>query len=287
MNLALNQLQAAADSRSLLAHREQGIPAEFYHQLKGYYGSSQLKTALKSVGHFKAAVLDARLKSVSTKSQDFGTALHSACLENSIAHVAMTKAKDGRTKEYKDDLARAESEGKILLKEEEFEKLIGMYEAFNKDADVRWIMSRKETVEESFFWHDFQTNLGLKARTDIFGRGLIADYKTTAVGVDVESFQRVIANYEYDFSLAHYAAGTEQVTGQHSDCFLIAQEVEAPYAVQVFKVSDECIDRAEHRRRKVLTSLAEAFAKDEWPTYAPGIKLIDVPNWKIAKEVSA
>ena len=175
--------------------------------------------------------------------------------------------------------------GKVALLPDEYDQLVGMYNAFWSHPTVQSLMDRATGIEESFFCNDMETNIGLKARPDVLGADFILDYKTTGRGADTDTFSRVIADFDYDFSAAHYRSVVESVTGSTiKNFFLVAQETEAPYAIQVFRFSDACLDRAEMKRRQVLETLKVSFESNSWPTYTNEIKLIDVPAWKINKD---
>jgi exodeoxyribonuclease VIII len=281
-----NELLTAAKERVLMQHRQLNVDAALYHSVPNYYGSSQLKHALKTPLHFKTAVLDrAGVSEAPSRAQQLGTCAHSAVLENNFNafKTAPPEATDRRTKAWKEAEAEAEAENRILLTREEAFQINRMHAAFWINATVSTLMKRITSVEESFFCHDFETNIGMKARPDALGHNIIIDYKTSSRGVDADSFQKTIVDYGYDFSAAHYSSVIEQVTGMTCDFYWIVQETEAPFSIQVYKASDACLQRAESTRKAALRTLGKSFITDKWPGYDEAVKEIDIPAWAAKK----
>lgn len=123
-------------------------------------------------------------------------------------HFVMPKA-DGRTKEGKQAKADAEAHAAanslIVVNDTTWERCEKMREAILGHPFVAGLMERCKH-QATFQWTDPATDLGCKARTDLYdpATGDIWDVKTTAKGVNLRDMARSIKDFGYDFQLGFY-----------------------------------------------------------------------------------
>lgn len=208
--------------------------------------SSFVKSVMKngSVGH--------ALKPFdgNTKALEFGTAFH-----DFMEHDGeLPKDKyvecdyDQRTKAYKE--LKANNLDSIFLKSDEFEALHQMYENTQANEGYKALWNFGQCVRE---WSCFAMygNLRYRVRFDMgFGNNpkditdlvALADYKTTKSLKDFEAdLNRSIkykGGWRYDIQAVFYS---DMLGIDPSNFYFVAVEKEAPYATQVFGLSEDAI----------------------------------------------
>ena len=252
-----------------------------YHAHKAV-GSTTLKYALQSMAKFKAAI-DGRMKSKESDAFDLGKAAHAAVLEQNFDRYVCGPEVDKRTKEWKE--FEEKNQGKICLKESAYVQVQGMYEAFYKHSLVPRITNNGKP--ENSFFVDIH-GLEYKARPDYIvlegerekESAYIVDYKTAA-SIDLESCQRAIGNYGYDVSGAHYiqvvSAAIEKPITEY---YWIFQEKDPPYECVVFRMDDECKERAIKCVKRLYEKIGQCLKSGLWPgRYDARILDVDLPHY--------
>lgn len=251
-----------------------------YHAHKAV-GSTTLKYGLESMAKFKAA-MDGRIPKKETDYFNLGKAAHSAVLEQNFDKYVCGPEVDKRSKEWK--LFEEANASKICLKESQYVQVQGMYEAFYKHSLIPRITNNGK-AENSFFV-DIH-GVEYKARPDYLvlegerekESAYIVDYKT-AEDISFEACQRVIGDYGYDVSGAHYiqvvSAAIEKPITEY---YWIFQEKEAPYECVVFRMDDECKDRALKCVKRLYEKIGTCNKSGLWPgRYDAKILDVDMPH---------
>lgn len=166
-------------------------------------------------------------------------------------HFVMPKA-DGRAKEGKQAKADAEAHAAanslIVVNDVTWDRCLKMREAILGHPFVAGLMERCKH-QATFQWTDPATDLGCKARTDLYDprTGDIWDVKTTAKGVNLRDMARSIKDYGYDFQLGFYRLAVGG-NGQNGLAFVSkeANEASGSYDVGYALLSKSIIHAAQN-----------------------------------------
>jgi hypothetical protein len=186
---------------------------------------------------------------------------------------------------FKDDLLLSLTEGKTVLKAEDFEAILKIRANFEEHLGVRIFLARG-VAEMSYFWTDPETGINLKIRPD----WLVLDSNGNILAiVDVKSareasmslFSRAIEAYGYDFQAAMYSDAISSLVGYHVPFYFAASEKDGPCAVACYKASDNMITVGRRKFRAALKMLSYCLENDTWPAYQSSgqIEVIDLPRY--------
>lgn len=192
-----------------------------------------------------------------TNAMIFGSAAHKYILEKDdfFDDYAIAPICDRRTKEGKEiyNAFLDESEGKIVLKAEDFDTIKEMAAAIDANPDAREFLTGE--CEQSFFWRDSETGEMCKCRPDclavVGGKKFIVDYKTTDSCQDGH-FERSCRNYGYQMQSGMYREGLFENTFEDYGFAFVAQEKTAPFAVRVYICSEGFIEEGYTQFREAL-----------------------------------
>lgn len=279
---------------TLKPHWKENLSNEEYHSNKNAVGSSSLRKILKSPISFYADFFGEK-KEEKNDAMRFGELVHVAVLEGPRFLEKMTvvpkfsgMTKDGREssqsaeakKKKAEWYADAEAQNKIIVTEEDQEKILGIMNSITQHEGAMNLL-KNGAREVSGFFSDPQTGIVNKIRPDFvsFDLGTLVDLKTTQ-SVVRSDFQKTIWNYRYDFQLAMYGEGVKAITGKAPQYHaLIAVETTAPYEVAVYIADEGMISKGQEDYRKALDTLSECLATNEWPRYQKDIEDISLPGW--------
>lgn len=109
--------------------------------------------------------------------------------------------------------------------------------------------------------------------------GAIADLKTMnrLGGASPVAFGRTAKNMKYGTQAAFYRRAYESVTGKLLPYFLIAAETMAPYAVQVYQLTDEQLLQGEHHYEQLLTLYRGCRDRNVWQQYSNEVMPLEMP----------
>ncbi|MEM4359750.1 MAG: PD-(D/E)XK nuclease-like domain-containing protein [Candidatus Bilamarchaeaceae archaeon] len=180
--------------------------------------------------------------------QRFGTAAHLMALEPSrfASEVVTRPTADRRTREGKalHESFERESAGKVVVTEEEMERLVAMRQMLHGSSAFNDILNCATHIEACAFCE--LESLRLKGRIDAAGtlpggELFILEYKTTS-DASWDEFQRDVHKYRYDLQLYHYAVVADQPQAR---LFIVAQEKTAPFdwTITEIEVSDVLAER--------------------------------------------
>lgn len=241
-----------------------------YRQREGL-ASTDIKRMMKSMATWKY-LNDNPSDDRDTPSLKFGRAYHKFCLEpyDFENEFIVSPKFDRRTKEGKEQYAAFEKEadGKEIIDEETYEKLTAMRDVLYATPYVKKLINGEH--EKSFFWTDAKTGIKCKCRPDSFGmfgsQNVIVDLKT-AKNAETSAFMRDALKYNYDVQAAHYTAGLEAIYGKEYIFVFIAQEVEAPYLVNVLQADEYFMRNGNDVRDTMLETYKKCVELDEYPAY--------------------
>jgi len=221
-----------------------GMENELYHAIAGS-SSSKLRRFRQSQQHAMHEVVEP------TPAMSFGSAAHYFIVEGENAFLNNVTVLFGSpyTKAYKEEKARAEQQGKVVITAQQEQQIKDMYDSLLPEAK-KYLHPEPEDApgcfdtpfENALFWYEGETLLKLKA--DVVRRPLdfpteknilIVDYKTTA-DCSVRGFHHSIRNFQYDYQAAFYARGFERAGFTVTGFAFVAQEKKPPYANKIFVI---------------------------------------------------
>lgn len=251
--------------------------------------STDIKRMMKSMAHWKY-FKDHPEDETDTASLKFGRAYHKFMLEpyDFDNEYIVSPKFDRRTKDGKEQYAAFEKEanGKEIIDEETFEKLTKMREVLYATPYVKTLINGEH--EKSFFWVDPKTGIKCKCRPDSFGKfgsqNVIVDLKTTS-DAETDAFMRSAIKYNYDVQSAHYSEGLKEIYKKEYIFVFIAQEVNAPYLVNILQADEFFMQNGRDVRNQMLETYKKCLELDEYPAYMgfaedkTFINSLTIPQW--------
>lgn len=200
--------------------------------------------------------------------------------ENAAAHV---KAMEAKALQKAFDLLPIPRVSSVNEK-----KIKGMAESLALHPDAHQFLTMAgATNEVSGYYRDPETGILIKIRPDLRADhvGVIVDLKTCE-SAEEEAFAIACGKYGYPASLSLYGDGTEQITGNKIDMWvLIAVEKAPPFecAVYVFEMekgkAPEAIEYGRKVIRKGLNRISECLATNRWPSRQQQATRLTLPAW--------
>lgn len=216
-----------------------------------------------------------------SKALDTGKLLHLAVLQPELIgrRYVVAEPMNKNTNAWKELVARAAADGKILITTPDYDVAMKMAEVAHRESVVLELL-KDSVIEQSYYWTHEATGMAIKARPDIYSRRIKVqgDYKTTRSAAP-RQFAKSVAEYGYHLQEAIYGEGGRAV-GHDVDGFVfIAQEKEAPYVVSLFELSPEDLAEAQTIYSVAMARYAKCVREDHWPAYGEGVQMITMPNW--------
>ncbi len=255
------------------------VPNEEYHASKGI-SKSGLDLINRSPAHFKYAP-----SFKTTQAMRMGTAIHTAVLEPArfeAEYMLLDNVTDKRKSEYKEAVKQFGYEN--VLTTTEADKVKGMQEAINANADAFSLLDMTGNAEVSIYAIEPETGVQVKCRFDYLRTDDIAvDLKKTQ-DARADKFSKSIADYRYHVQAAFYSDVYLWATGRTLQAFyFLAVEEEAPNYCKPWLLSDESLEIGQYEYKKDLTVYNCAMLEDYWPMPNGDIEEINLPNWKISQ----
>lgn len=264
---------------------------EYYAPELGLVSKSALGPLSKSPAHYRAWL---ESPSEPTEALLFGRALHMAVLEPERfretyvvePHFGDLRAVAGRTttEQGRANKARkvewlAEHEGVERVTADWWESIVGISASIAQHPIASRIL-RDGQPELGARWTDEETGLECRCRPDYYvaPREMAADLKST-LDASPRGFAKACAKYNYHWQDALYRAGIAASGSPIKHFVFIAVEKVAPYAVGVYSLSPDDIEKGHDAVRRHMDTMAECMRTGEWPAYAPGIQTIELPPW--------
>lgn len=216
---------------------------------------------------------------------DFGTAVHTAILEPSqFEKRVMRGPADRRGNLWKDSVAEANNQGRMILTAGDYEAVLEIRDAVHANAFINSLVTGGDpVVEASAFWAEDINGVPVpcKARPDLVRRdlGLMLDVKTAASASKAE-FERSVANYGYHAQEYFYSRGWAMAGGGriNGTVFLVIEK-EAPYAMALFELDPASVAEGGAAMHKALEIYAKCNAANHWPAYPEEVQAISIPKW--------
>lgn len=249
--------------------KEKDMTNQEYREKEGVSRSELFTILTKTPKHYKYCKENPAEPS---NAMIFGSAAHKFILEHDdfFKEYAVAPIVDRRTKEGKEIYNKfiTESEGKVVLNADDYQKIQDMAKAIDEYTDARAFLNGD--CEQSFFWTDQSTGEVCKVRPDclttVAGKKYIVDYKTTDSCADGH-FERSCRKYGYQMQAGMYCEGLFENTFDEYGFVFVAQEKTAPYAIRIYICSEGFIDEGFNQFREALGKYHICKETDNWYGY--------------------
>lgn len=218
-----------------------------------------------------------------TDALSVGRAIHTAVLEpdNFNDEFFCLPELDRRTTKGKEAYAEivASNPGKTILKPEAFNTAIDVALAVRTNPHCAALLKKTEK-EITLDWEDSETKTLCKARVDAWDkkRGIVIDIKTTQ-DASRFGFPRKLHAYGYHRQAAWYLDALRHNGEVATHFVFIAVEKEPPYAIGIYRLTDEAIRLSRQENEALLRTYAECMKTNDWPGYTNGIEDISLPDY--------
>lgn len=256
------------------------IPDGMYRASCGV-SNSELKL-LEAVGPVKFKHYLDNPSHESTKAKDIGDVFHSALLQPDIEKkiaVRPSTWKDYKTRDAQDWRKQQESNGMIVLTEQEVSVIQAMVKSVKEDPDAGPLLV-KGVAEQSIYSIHEETGIMRKGRVDwlpdksLFSNGVYpqVDIKSCEDASE-DGFRYAIRKYKYYRQAGYYHSIMQAIDPRHVFIF-IAVEKEPPYLVNVFQLDELDLARGEYESNEALRFYKQC--QDSGWTNKRGIKIISM-----------
>lgn len=272
---------AAADFQP---HWVENHPAALYHGDKLSVSSTELRRMHRSPHKFRML---RKRPPTPTKAMEFGTLVHGFVLEGADylkRYVVMPdfKLTHGHPNSNVHKAAKGEwllaNIDKLVVTQDELDDVHGILDSLINHQDA-FDLLKQGVTEISGYYRDPETGILCRIRPDFlaFDLTVLIDLKTTQ-DIEEERFSNEIWKWRYDFQMAMYGEGTEQISGRKVEHHaLIACEKEYPYEVAVYHLDEPAIETGARDYHRSLRRLKECIDTDRWPGYQTSVKDIGLP----------
>ena len=218
-----------------------------YHSHKSISASGLKTIYKKSVYHHLNSVFKM------TDAMNFGSAVHSALLEdsNDIAVLPEFNARTKEGKKIKQDFFD-NNKGKIIIKQEEQEAIEKIKKNFNGHSLAKSLVQRLTETEVSYY--GTIDKVPVRVRPDgIKDNDYIIDIKTTS-DASPRFFKSQVYNFAYHLQACFYS---EALGYDPAKFRFITIENKYPYTVEVFAMSEDMIEYGRDAWRIAFSSWKE------------------------------
>ncbi|MDO4888138.1 MAG: PD-(D/E)XK nuclease-like domain-containing protein [Actinomycetaceae bacterium] len=225
-------------------------------------------------------------------SYDFGHVVHGLVLGAGmpvevIPEEILSTTGAATTKEAKDFKAAARAEGKIPIKQDEYDRAVACAAAATNAPGLSKIFANGRP-EVSVFAPDPDTGVWMRGRIDwvttIVGKTILVDVKTTPSANPAE-FSRQAARYDYALQREWYRAiWAATHDGTLPDFVHIVVSKTEPYLACIVDMDESYAAVGQAKMRRALAVYAECQATGQWPGYNTRVHTISPPAYYTAYE---
>lgn len=243
--------------------------------------SHRLGLLRQSPAHLRHEILN---PTEQTDAMRFGSAVHTAILEPELFDklYAVAPRVDRRTTVGKETWAAFQLENghKTAITADDMIAINGIKKAVAANSTAAALVAADGSAEMVGLWTDSATGVQCKMRIDkcMFGLGALLDLKTTN-DASRREFERSIFKYGYHRQAAMYLDGCAALGRQIEDYIFVAVEKEAPYALAVYRLSDDIIALGRKENAALMQLYATCQRSNEWLGYPDLIQDIGIPAW--------
>lgn len=248
---------------------------------------SELKDLAKSPRHYEAKHILKTIPHESTRSQEIGTLVHAAILEENKLWNLMAipprevLASNGHRRGNAYDAWKALQNGKIIITEDELQMIDAIVVQARKHPVLQMFLQNKLQIEMPILWDDPLSGLKCKGIPDLVCKtSYVVDVKTCQ---NVDDIERSVATYGYHLQAAFYLRGCSSHYGNQYDNFvIIAVETNPPYRVHARLLDDQAIVVGNMKVDELLADYARRKESGDWSEAAEReITVLSLPRWAV------
>jgi hypothetical protein len=217
---------------------------------------------------------------------DIGKVAHFMFLEGKNS-VEVVDAKDWRTKAAQEARAKAKSEGKIALLEDQYARVRAMVQhAYSELAGSELgieDLGFEGDSELTYIWREDEAWCRVRPDWISKDRKIILDYKTTGSSADPDAFVKSIISYGYDVQESFYRRGVKSVEGKAPKFFFMVQETSEPYLCSFIALPPMFQSLGEQKVNWGLDIWRRCMETNRWPAYPNKVCFVDVPAWALTQ----
>ena len=248
----------------------------YFNEFRSYLSSTDLRRLLRSPAHFRNP---AKLESPALA---FGSLAHAFVLLPNYAEARYRPRADvdGRTKEGKAvrdwEISLSQQQNIQFVSRADYDAAVSIASAvrthLGASALIAGGMAETAGILDGFC--DVNVRIKPDYRTDAH----IIDLKTTT-DARPDAFVRSVVNFGYEVQAAFYVDVAQAIDGLKRDFYWVGVEKDAPYAVAVYKASDEMLERGRQQYIKAIDLYKECASLDLWPAYSQQVQTLELPGW--------
>lgn len=278
------------------------VPEDVYHSDPTSLSSSGARTLLKltpeQLNH------DRHEPPKPKPEYDFGHCAHKMVLGEGNQFKVMDPRIHGLTKEGKTTQAyastgmwkaveqKARNDGLIPIKKSQMETAQHMAGIVHNHP-LAGPLFREGKAEMSGYWHDDDTKVRLRLRTDWLidrrskgGRIIAVDYKQSTSALP-EHFEDMVFKFGYHQQQAWYQAGLRELYGIEDIGFIfVIQSNKPPFQVAVCRIEPEVVDLGARLNQRAIEIYAECEATNKWPGIPNTVHTVGMSNWRRERQES-
>jgi hypothetical protein len=225
---------------------------------------SELSLMSLSPAHFRAAYLDPREQ---TAAMRYGSLDHALVLGGDYV-VYDGERKGNAWKDFE-----TEHKGKLIVTKKEFTKATRAAAALRSDPLCSpFLEGEKEVYLE---WDLYGRRCG--GTVDVLHPSRIVDLKKARCA-EPYRFGRTAISMNYHAKMAWYVDAARANKYDVNEAWIIAHEIEPPYAAAPLRITDRALDAGRGLVRLWMESFERCLAADQWPGYVQVPGEIDIPD---------
>jgi len=248
----------------------------YFNEFRSYLSSTDIRRILRSPAHYKNPTIQ------DSPALAFGSLVHEFVLLPDVAEARYRpKANvDGRTKEGKAvrdwEASLAAQQGVKFIAEADYNAATSIATSVRTHMGATSLFT-SGMAETAGIISDF-LGVNCRIKPDYRTDNHIVDLKT-CVDARPDPFVRSVINFSYQVQAALYVDVAETIDGKKRDFYWVAVEKDAPYAVAVYKASEEMLEHGRQQYRKAIDLYKECAALDLWPAYSQQVQTLELPGW--------
>lgn len=168
--------------------------------------------------------------------------------------------------------------GKHIITPDEINKISAMAKSVFANKNAAILLEGGDS-EQSVYWEDDDTGLGLKVRPDYINERFITDLKS-CLSIKDEAINRAFATLDYGVSQSMYQDGVNKVTGKWKPFVFLFIDKNPPYLCRVIALDDFSQEHSWEKYQKLKSSLADCIKNNKWPTLEDNMKYA-LPPWAL------
>jgi hypothetical protein len=238
-----------------------------YHADSEYLSSSNFKTLLTDPEKFYKEKILGEKEAKQSNSFDEGSLTHSIMLEPHLVSSEFSFFPGKRKQGEAFDIFKAANPGKVIISESQKIRVGLWVEAIKKNKIAMGLLKGGEA--EQTICADMN-GIPVKIRCDyiIPEQGIIADIKTTAYPIDIDTFRLTVKEWSYDLSASLYAHIAELHYGRKFNFYFIVVG-KNELVCEVYKASKKTLETGMLDIAKAASIYKKCKASGVWKLDQP------------------